>query len=210
MKAFNDKDEEIDVFSAEEHTAAVAAEVEKARKEEEAKWTPKVSALETELTGAKTALGDRAKEFGHFRELHADVVEKLGVAERVIYDNQKAAHDREVKQEEEAKTRHEASVDAAIRATAGTDEKLFTKMKSMWNVIGINAVTPEEIETKKKMILGAIGSTEPDLVASVAGFSGGYKPPVAEKKEGETFADTPAGQGLANSLGLKLKADEKK
>ena len=209
MKAFNAEGEEIDVFSAEEHTAAIAAETEKVKKEVEGQFAPKITALETELTGAKTALGDRAHEFGKFRELHADVVAKLGVAERTIYENQKSQHEREVKAEEDATKRLNDTVDASIRATAGADEKLFTKMKEMWQVIGIKAVTTDEIENKKKMVLGAISQTQPDLVASVAGFSGGFKPPVDTKKEGETFADTDAGKGLAKSIGLELEVPKK-
>ncbi len=209
MKAFNDKDEEIEVFSAEENTAAVAAAVEAARKEEEAKYTPKITTLETELTGARTALTERAGEFKKFRELSEDQVKKLDEKDRIIYENGLVLENERKAREKENTERIAATVDSSIRATVGTDQKLFDKVKSMWSIIGINAVTADEIENKKKMILGAISVTEPDLVASVAGFSGGYKPPVSEKKEGETFADTEAGKGLAKGLGLDLEPKKK-
>ena len=208
-KAFDADGNEIEIYTADEHTAAITAEVEKTKKEVEGIYTPKLSALETELGGAKKALDDRAGEFKQFRKLNEETINKLSIAEKTIYDNQLHQEEERVARETEAKTRLENSIDASIRATSGADEKLFTKMKDMWKVIGVNAVTPEEIETKKKMVLGAISQTEPNLVASVAGFSGGYKPPVTEKKEGESFADTDQGKGLASLIGLKLEADKK-
>ena len=60
------------------------------------------------------------------------------------------------------------------------------------------------------MILGAINATEPDLLANVAGFSGGsWNPPSAKKEEDKSFADTDSGKSLAAELGLKLEVDNK-
>ncbi len=42
--------------------------------------------------------------------------------------------------------------------------------------------TPEQIEQKTMMILGAIGTTQPDLIATVNGFQGGtFVPPTTTK-----------------------------
>ena len=78
----------------------------------------------------------------------------------------------------------------------------------MWSIIGIDAVTPEQMDSKTKMILGAISQTEPDLLASVSGFSNGsFEPPVdknASKTDG-SFADTDKGKAIAADLGLTLE-----
>lgn len=195
MKILDEKSgEEIEVYTAEEVQAKVQAK--------ETEFGTIKTGLESELKNAKDALGDRAREFGQFRELHKDVVDKLDVAQRTIYENQKAQHDSQIARETEEKTRIGNQVDAALRAKSGTDEKLFTKMKEMWDVVTIDARTPEEIDRKTLMILGAIGQTEPDLVASIQGFSGGsYIPPKTTSVE-PGFGETEAGKGLAKDLGL--------
>lgn len=206
MKAFDKDGVEIEVFSAEEHQAGVTAEVTKIKGE----YEPKIEILTTELTGAKTALGERAGEFAQFRKLNAETVAKLSVAERTIYENGLVLHEEREKNKIAEKARYDAQVDSALRAKAGTDEKLFTKMKEMWSIIGVEAVTPEAIENKTKMILGAIGTTEPDLLASVAGFNGGsFAPPKPPQKEGESFADSERGKAGMAELGLKLPEEKK-
>lgn len=207
IKAFDADDNEIEVYTAADVQAAEVAAAEKMRGE----YAPKVTALETELTGAKSALAQRAGEFANFRKLSDEAVAKLDEAQRTIYNNGLLLQEERDKNAKSEKDRVEKQVDVAIRAKAGTDEKLYTKMKDMFGIIGIEATTPEAIETKVKMVIGAIGVTEPDLVASVAGFSGGsFQPPVV-KKEGEAgFGDTPQGKSFANDLGLKIEPEKKK
>lgn len=199
-KAYDKDGNEIDVLLPEEHQAAVNLEVEKIKGE----YVPKLTLAESELEVAKKALGDRAGEFKNFRELHADVVAKLSVAERAIYENQLAQERRRVEDEAALKTARETARDNAIRAKSGTDEKLFGKMKDMYELIAVEANTAEQIENKVKMVLGAIGTTEPDLVASVAGFTGGGFQPPTQTKETKSFADTERGQQGMTELGLKL------
>jgi len=199
IKVLNDNNEEIEVYTAEEVQA------------KETEFGTIKTALETELAGAKSALGVRAGEFSQFRKLNDDIVAKLSVTEKALYDNGLALQEAIEKNTTAEKARIEATVDSAIRAKAGTDEKLFTKMKDMWSVIGIEATTPEAIENKTKMILGAISTTEPDLLATSGFTNGSWNAPGTVHKEGEkTFADTPEGQSIANELGLKLNPDEKK
>lgn len=207
IKAFNEDDEEIEVYTADDIKAAA----EDATKKKDLEWAPKITALEGELALAKKSIGDRAGEFKQFRELHQDVVAKLSVAERTIYENQLAVEKRRVEDETRNKTALEVARDNAIRAKAGTDEKIFTKMKDMWNIIGIQANTVEEIENKIKMVLGAISTTEPNLLASVAGFTGGsFKPPESEQEKEKSFADTEKGKMGMDELGLKIPVEEKK
>jgi hypothetical protein len=83
-------------------------------------------------------------------------------------------------------------------------------MSEMYDLIGIKAQTPEQIEAKVLMTLGAIGTSTPDLVASVNGFSGGsYAPPVVPGNDGKSFADSDAGKAGANELGLTLEVPKK-
>lgn len=209
----NDEGVEIEVVSAADAKAqaeaATATAIAATRAEEEAKWKPKVSTLESELGEANTALKARAGEFAQFRKLSDEAVAKLDIAQRTIYENGLALEDERQKNKTADEARRKTEVENSLRATAGTDEKLFDKMKSMWDLVGINAVTPEEIEHKKKMILGAIANTEPNLVASVAGFSGSFKPPVTQRQEGQSFADTDAGKSLAKDIGLVIPEPKK-
>lgn len=205
IKHTNDDGVEIDVYTAEEVTAREAAAV----KVKEDEFGKTKAEIEAERDEAKRLLGERAGEFKNLRRLSDDAITKLSLAERTIYENglalEKAAKDRE---DGEVKAR-EASVKSFLKSKAGDNEKLLTKMEDMWKIIGIDAKTPEEIEHKTNMILGAIGTTEPDLIASVAGFSGGFIPKKEQPKEGESFADTEAGKGFASELGLTLEVPKK-
>ncbi len=210
MKIMNDEGQEIEVYTADEVKARETAAADTAVKAKEGEWGKTKADLDAELASAKKALGDRAGEFGQFRKLHDDVVAKLTVAERTIYENQKAMADANEKNEATAKAAREKAIEASIRAKVGTDEKLFGKVKDMYNSINIEANTIEEIEKKTLAALGALGTTEPDLLASVAGFSGGsYVPPTAKKEGEKTFGDTERGKAIAADLGLKLEADKK-
>lgn len=204
-KLFDEEGKEVEAFLPDEVTVKVAEAVTA----KEAEFTPKIKNLEEELGGAKRALGERANQFAEFRKLNGETVAKLSDAERVIYENGLKLKEESDKRAEVEKKARESQIESAIRAKAGTDEKLFTKMKDMWGVIGIEAVTPEQIEQKTKMILGAISTTEPDLLASVAGFSNGsFAPPVDpnQKKSDGSFADTDKGKAIAADLGLTLES----
>jgi hypothetical protein len=194
--------------------ADVDTKVKEAVTAKEAEFTPKIKTLEEELGTAKKNLGERANQFATFRKLNDDVVAKLSEAERTIYENGLALSKVNEERAEADKKNKEAMVESVIRSKAGTDEKLVAKMKGMWEIFGVEANTPEQMEQKSRMILGAIGQSEPDLLASVAGFSNGsFAPPEqpgAKKEEDKTFADTPKGKAIANELGLKLEPDKKK
>lgn len=195
---------EVEAFLPDE----VNAKVTEAVTTKETEFATVKTTLEQELTTAKKSLGERANQFAEFRKLRDEDVAKLGEAERIIYENQLALKDEREKNMVAEKARIDLQIDSSIRAKTGTDEKLFGKMKDMWSVIGIDAQTPEAIENKTRMILGALSQTEPDLIASVAGFKGGsWNPPETEKKEDTTknpSLATPAGQKFAADLNIKL------
>ncbi len=205
------EDKEIEVYTAEEVTARETTAAAAAVKAKETEFAPIKTDLETRLGEANKALGERTGEFKQFRKLSDETKAKLTVAERTIYENQELmAKKDEERVAAEAKA-HEARVDATIRAKAGSDEKLFTRMKEMWGIIGINATAPEEMEKKTLMILGALKTTEPDIVAQVMGASGGGWAPPAAKQDGEkSFADSERGALGAAELGLVTKPPEKK
>ena len=198
---------EIEVYTAEEVRARVADEVKK----KEGEYTPKIQKLETDLGDARVALGKRAEEFSQFRKLSEDQVKKLDEKDRVIYENGLALQKLSEERIASDKKNHDQMIDTAIKAKAGTDEKLITKMKDMYSIIGIEANTPQEVEQKVLAVLGAISTTQPDLLASVAGFSGGsYVPPGQVKTDGEkSFGETDKGKTFASELGLKIEADKK-
>lgn len=202
-KFFDSEGNEVEAFLPEE----VNNKVTEAVKAKEGEYVPKIKTLEEELSGAKTSLAQRANQFAEFRKLNDDVVAKLDEKDRIIYENGLAlAKINEERAEAEKKAR-EAIIDSTIRAKTGADEKLFGKIKGMWDVLGIEAITPEQMEQKTKMIIGAINQTEPDLLASVAGFSNGSflppEPPGAKKEE-KGFGDTEKGKAIAQDLGLKI------
>lgn len=209
MKAFDAEGAEIEVYSADEVKAQTTAAAEAAKKEAEGIYAPKVTELEKELGGAKSALAARAGEFANFRKLSDEAVAKLDEAQRTIYNNGLVLEEERKKTADAEKVRLENQINMAIRAKSGTDEKLYTKMKDMFGIIAVEAVTPEAIDNKVKMVLGALGQTEPDLVASVAGFGGSYRPPVTARTEGESFADTATGKNLAKDIGLVIPEDKK-
>ena len=204
-KLFDADGNVVEAALPEEVSAAVSAAV--AAKETE--FTGKLTEAEKKIQEKDAALAARAGEFGQFRELHKDVVAKLGEAERQIYENQLAQKKEADERAAREKAAHEATVKSVIKAKAGTNAALETKMNEMWPLIGIEATTPEQIEQKVAMVLGAIGSTQPDLVASVAGFTGSHVPPVKVQKDGESFADTERGKQGAAELGLNLGGDKK-
>lgn len=211
IKAYDENDNEIEVYSAEELKAAETAAATAAETRMKGEFEPKVKTLETELGSARTALATRAGEFATFRKLSDEAVAKLDEAQRTIYENGLALQAEREKNTKADKERLDKQVDDAIRAKAGKDEKLYTKMKDMFGIIGIEATTPETIETKLKMVVGAIGMAEPDLIAALGSFSGGSFQPPAKKEEGEpTYADTEKGKNLMDEIGLKIPKKEDK
>lgn len=208
-KLFDEEGKEVEAFLPSEMDAKVTEAV----KAKEAEFAPKIKTLEDELGTAKKNLGERANQFAQFRKLTDEQAAELSEKDRIIYENQLKLQKADEDRIESEKKNREAAIDAAIKAKAGTDEKLFGKMKEMWGMIGIEATTPEQMEQKTKMILGAISTTEPDLLASVAGFSNGsFAPPKLDgekKDEDKTFADSERGKAMAADLGLKLGPDKK-
>lgn len=196
---------ETEVFTADEVQAATVAAVTL----KETEFGTIKNGLETELGTTKKALAERTSEFAQFRKLNDEQVAKLSEAERTIYENGVALNDEREKNQKIEKDNKEKALDAAIRVKAGTDDKLFTKMKETYAIINIDAQTPEEVERKLNMVIGAIQTTEPNLVAAIPGFSGSFEPKKPELKEGETFADTPAGKKAAAELGLTLEVPKK-
>lgn len=208
MSTLFDKDgNEVEAFLPDEHNAAIATAV---------------TAKETEFNGVKTALegtivekdkiiSQRATEFQQFRKLNDEDKAKLTAAELTIYQNQEFMAKQSEEKAAAEKTAHDKSVEAAIRAKAGTDENLFTNIKNMYALIGLDDSVAGGIDQRLTAALGALGSTQPDLVAKVQGFSGGsYKPPVVEKEGEPSYADTPAGQAAAKEFGLLTEAPKQK
>lgn len=196
---------EVEVYTADE-VAAARAEAATAK---ETELKPKLTELETELTGAKTALAARAGEFAQFRKLSEEQVAALTEKDRVIYENSLALKESEDKRVAAETAGQKALVDNVIAAKAGKNEVLKAKMEEMWPLIGVEAITAEQIEAKAQMVLGAISTSTPNLVAGVAGFSGSYAPPGAKEGDEKAFGETEAGKGLADKLGLTLEPPKK-
>jgi hypothetical protein len=194
--------EEIEVFTAEEVQAQAAAAVAA----KDAEYAPQITQLTEKLTDAEKRAQERAGEFATFRKLSDEAVAKLDVAQRTIYENGLALEEERQKRVAAETANVETLRDSVITTKANGSAELVQKMKDMWPIIGINANTREEMETKATMVLGALSTTVPDLVAVANNFSGGsYQPPVTQKKEGESFADTDAGKAAASELGLVIE-----
>lgn len=206
IKHTNEDGTEIEVFTVEEvqarETAAVTAK--------EGEWGKTKAQIEQERDEARKALDERTGEFKQFRKLSDDAVAKLSIAEKTIYENGLLLEEERQKNVKSETDRKNTMVEQALRARAGTDDKLFQKLKDTYSVIGIEANTPEEVERKIQMTLGALQTTEPDLVANVIGFSGGgFLPPSAINKPEESFADTDRGKAGASELGLMTEPPKK-
>lgn len=210
MKVQNDDGQEVEVYTADEVKTQADAAVATAVAAKETEFSVVKTELEGKLTDAEKRAQERSGEFAQFRKMSDEDKAKLTVAERTIYENGLAlaqANEARVAADTAALTER---VNRVIKSKAGDNVKLSEKMKEMWPLITIEATTPEQIEAKAQMVLGAISSTVPDLLANVSGFNGGsYLPPQPEKKEGETFADTAAGKGLAGELGLTIEPPKK-
>jgi hypothetical protein len=203
MKMIQDDGSEIDVFTADEVSAREVAAAEAAT----GKLKPDLDKSAAEVTRLETLLKNRAQDFAAFRTLSEEQVAKLDEKDRIIYENQvqlKNATDQRIA---DAAAAQKVVITNAIKAKAGDNAKLVERMTEMYDLIGVKAETPEQIEAKVLMTLGAIGTATPDLVASVNGFSGGsYAPPVVPGNDGKSFADTEQGKAGASELGLTLEA----
>lgn len=193
--------EEVEVYTAAEVTERETA----AKKAVTDEFTPKLTAAEAETKRLEGVLEVRSGEIRGIKKLSDDAVSKLTAAERVIYENGLELAKANEKNAEIAKASHESAVIAAIRTKTGTDQKLFDETKKMYEILGLDDGTPEGINARAAAALGALGGTQPDLLAA-AGFVGGnYAPPV--QKEGDkSFADSEAGKAGAAELGLMTEA----
>lgn len=197
--------EEIEVYTAAEVTARETSAVQA----KEIEFGKTKAQLDADLAETRKALSERAGEFKQFRKLTDDQTAKLSVAERTIYENGLLLQEEREKSSKREKEIYEGQVNSALKAKSGNDEKVFLRMKDIWGIIGIDAKTPEEIERKTQMVVGAIKNSEPDLVATIAGFGGSALPP---KKEGEgekDFSQTEKGKAGASELGLMMEAPKK-
>lgn len=195
---------EIDGVETEVYTAAEVQEREAAtRTAVEGEYKPQLEAVTGKLTEAEKRAAERAGEFKQFRELNEKQVAELSEKDRIIYENTKVVKETQDMLTAERTKGLDAQVAAAITAKAGGNEKLAGRMKEMWSVIGVTAATPEEIAFKANMVLGALSTTEPDLVATVGIFSGAAMPPGNQTKE-TNFADTERGKEAAKLLGLDV------
>lgn len=192
------------MYTAEEVTARETA----ARAAVEGEYKPKLDDVTAKLTEAEKAAAQRAGQFAHFRKLSDEQVEQLAEKDRIIYNNTLLLQEQQEKNVAAAKVAHDNAVVAEIRSRVGTDQKLFEEAKKMYEMIGIDDTTPEGVKARAMAALGALVTTQPDLIAS-AGFAagGGFIPPVTETKK--SFADTDEGKALANDLGLIVELPKK-
>lgn len=193
----NNEGSTIDVYTAEE-LAAKAAEVEGIYK-------PQVTKLTEDLTDAQKRMAERATEFGQFRKLSDEQVKDLSVANRTIYENQLAMADKDAKLAEADKKTYNSTVDQAIRAKVGNDPKLIEKAREMYDLIGLEDITPEQVQARAAAAVGALSQIQPDLVASLGFVSGSFEPPKAKDAGEVSFADTERGKEGAALLGLTLE-----
>jgi hypothetical protein len=200
-KFYDAEGAEVEAFLPDE----VNAKVTEAVTAKESEFGKTKAEIEKERDEARTALNERTGEFKQFRKLNEDVVAKLSIAEKAIYDNQLFQKEQEDKRIADDLKNREMMRDNAIRAKVGSDEKLFGKVKDMYAVIGLEANTPEDINKKVLASLGALGQVEPDLIATVNGFSSGsFEPPQVRTDDEKSFADSEKGKRGAAELGLKL------
>lgn len=207
--------QEIEVYTAEEVTARETAAQSAARTAAEAEFQPKFDKVNTDLTDARKALGERTGEVKQFRKLNEDQAAKLNETERALYENQLMQHNRDVAAQEAATAIAKAADAAVIKAKANGNADLEKKMTDMWSIVGVSANTAEERENKAKLVIGALSTTEPNLVAQATGFTGSFAPPPrygggGNSGSGTSFADTPAGEAMAKDLGLLTRPPEKK
>lgn len=190
--------EQVEVYTAAEQTAAVDA----AKREVEGQFVPKLTAAETETKRLEGLLEVRAGEIKGIKKLSDDAVAKLTVADRVIYENGlelAAVNERNAAATKAAK---ETTIAAVIRSKVGNDAKLLEEATKMYGLVQLEDASPEQIAVRVDAAIGALGRTQPDLLAA-AGFAsvGDFRPPVAADAGGKSYADTPEGKAAAARLG---------
>lgn len=206
MKFKQEDGTEIDVFTAEEVTAREAA----VRTAVEGEYKPQLTEAQQKLNEANIAAAKRAEEFGQFRKLSDEQVAKLDEAQRIVYQNGLLLQQERDKNAEATKVARETSISAAIRTRVGTDQKVFDKVRSMYDLVTLADQSPEQIAARVAAAVGALGQTEPDLLASIGlTASGGYQPPQQQQGD-KTFADSEAGKAGAAALGLMTEAPKEK
>lgn len=197
--------QEIEVYTAAEMTAREA----EARTAVENEYKPKLSAEQAEKARLEGLLTSRAEEFKGFRKLSDEAVAKLGEAERIIYENGVALAEANEKVAAGEKEKRANAITASIKAKVGNNEALATKVKDMYQLVGLDDSTPEGVEKRVLAALGALGQVEPDIVAQIQGFQGGsYVPPVTVKAD-EGFGATERGKAGAAELGLVIEPPKK-
>lgn len=193
----NNEGATIEVYTAEE-LAAKAIEVENTYK-------PQVTQLTEKLTDAEKRMAERAGEFAQFRKLSDDQVKELSVAQRTIYENSLLLQAEREKNAGADKQAYESAVGQAIRSKVGNDPKLIEKAREMYDLIGLEDVTPEQIQARAAAAVGALSQTQPDMVASLGFTNGSFEPPKAKETGEQSYADTEAGKAAAKALGLTLE-----
>lgn len=200
---------DIDGVETEVYTAA---EVEAVRGETrtavEGEFTPKLTAAETEKARLEGLLQVRAGEFKEVRKLSDEAVAKLTVAERTIYENGLAIAASNQRTEEANANAKKATIESTLRAKVGSDTKLFEEARKMYDLLGLEDLTPEQIAIRADAALGAVARVQPDLLAA-AGFAGGSFEPPKQVQTTESFADTERGRQGASELGLKVEEPKK-
>lgn len=190
----------------------LAADVEAVRTEVrtavEGEFTPKLTAAQAEQKRLEGLLEVRAGEFKEVRRLSEDAVAKLSVAERINYENTILIADSQKAAADANATAKKATIDSTIRAKVGSDTKLFDEARKMYDLLGLEDLTPAQIGIRADAALGAVARVQPDLLAS-AGFSGGSFEPPKEKQEEASFADSDRGRQGANELGLVVELPKK-
>lgn len=201
---------EIEVYTAEEVQARETAAGTAAKTAAEAEFGKTKAQIEAERDEARKHLNERTGEMKQFRKLNDETLAKLSVAERTIYDNGLIQEEERKKREDQEKVALDKQVDANLREKAGKDDKVLAKMKEMWAIIGIDARTPEDIERKAQIVIGAIRQAEPDLVAQAVGFGGSAMPArPAGSGDDKSFADTERGKQAAAELKLMTEPPKK-
>ncbi len=194
---------EVEVYTAEEHTAALEA----AKTAVKGEYEPKVAELTGQLTEAQKAAAERSGQFKEFRKLSEEQVEKLSEAQKTIYQNTVLLAEKDAKIAEGAKISRDSAITAAIAAKV-SDTKVAAEVRKMYDIIGLTDDTAEGIAARTTAALGALGANQPDLLASV-GLGGGTFDVPAPRNDKKSFADTDAGKALAAELGLLTELPKK-
>ncbi len=200
--------EEVEVYTAAERDADIAA----AKAAVEGEYKPKLTAAETESKRLEGLLEVRAGEFGEMRKLSEEQLSKLTAAERINYENVMLLAAEREKNSKADKAAYEATVTATIRGKVGNDPKLFEEARKMYDLIGLEDITPEGVGRRADAAIGALGRIEPDLLAAAGMGGGDFKPPVQGDGGKTSFADSEAGKVMANELGIQTEytAEQKK